>query len=287
IASRDPALHEPALRVHKRICTRGVGKPFKTIESVPELISVVADVMECHTAILERCGILHRDLSTGNILVRRDENERARGMLIDFDHAIRTNNKGHVPHAERTGTWPFLSINNLENVDPFRHPASRNNAVTALDDWESLIYILCWVGTLGWNSKTRALVVRGKARVIDAWDTPPMAIIADAKRLRLQNSNGFKTITNQFLNVPGREDLQQLAKNLHRILVCEHKNENHQGTWVKEIRIAPSETVTEIDPIGERAGRWREISKALLAEIRRTAEIQRAEIKCAEKAAEK
>ncbi|KAJ1868881.1 hypothetical protein LPJ55_005720, partial [Coemansia sp. RSA 990] len=58
-----------ALRVHKRIAMKGIGKPLKTINSCLELIIIVADVMNCHSGI-ERCNILHQDISTTNILAR-------------------------------------------------------------------------------------------------------------------------------------------------------------------------------------------------------------------------
>ncbi|KAJ2645798.1 hypothetical protein IWW40_005852, partial [Coemansia sp. RSA 1250] len=59
-----------ALRVHKRIVMKGIGKPLKTINSCLELIIVVADVMNCHSGIVEHCNILHQDISTANILAR-------------------------------------------------------------------------------------------------------------------------------------------------------------------------------------------------------------------------
>ncbi|KAJ2118874.1 hypothetical protein IW147_006271, partial [Coemansia sp. RSA 720] len=40
------------------------------------------------------------------------------------------------------GTLPFMSIGNLEQSKVKR---------TALDDWESLIYVLCWLDTVGIN----------------------------------------------------------------------------------------------------------------------------------------
>ncbi|KAJ2084860.1 hypothetical protein IW138_006561, partial [Coemansia sp. RSA 986] len=65
-------------------------------------------------------------------------------MLIDFDHAICEDDKDAIRHFERTGTLPFMSINNLEG-GKLEH--------SLLDDWESLIYILCWVGTYDWKKK--------------------------------------------------------------------------------------------------------------------------------------
>ncbi|KAJ1870593.1 hypothetical protein LPJ57_005327 [Coemansia sp. RSA 486] len=49
-----------------------------------------------------------------------------------------------------TGTLPFMSTNNLDialNNDANYIPTPRS----ALDDWESLIYVLSWLGTFGIN----------------------------------------------------------------------------------------------------------------------------------------
>ncbi|KAJ1765630.1 hypothetical protein LPJ74_006276 [Coemansia sp. RSA 1843] len=131
------------LRVHKVICMKGVGKPLKELENVFEMICVMADAMECHWEIYQRCKILHRDISTNNILFS-GRGSKIKGMLIDFDHAICEDDKDAVHHFERTGTLPFMSINNLEG-GKLEH--------SLLDDWEFLIYILCWVGIYDWKKK--------------------------------------------------------------------------------------------------------------------------------------
>ncbi|KAJ1727526.1 hypothetical protein LPJ61_004521, partial [Coemansia biformis] len=129
-------------RVHRRLAMSPIGRPLQTINTVDELIVVVHDVMCAHAAILEHCRILHRDISINNILIR-GEGAQIVGMLIDFDYAVRTGGAtGGQQNPDRTGTPPFMSIGNLELSSVER---------TALDDWESLIYILCWLGTIGIN----------------------------------------------------------------------------------------------------------------------------------------
>ncbi|KAJ2757983.1 hypothetical protein IWQ57_006952, partial [Coemansia nantahalensis] len=73
------------LREHKRIAMSPVGAPLQTVDSPDELIVAVCDAMEVHTEIVRRCGILHRDISINNILVRRT-GDMVGGMLIDFDN---------------------------------------------------------------------------------------------------------------------------------------------------------------------------------------------------------
>ncbi|KAJ2515571.1 hypothetical protein H4217_005096 [Coemansia sp. RSA 1939] len=144
---RHPQRKRPPLRVHKRICTKGIGKPLKFANSGLEIICILADAMECHWEIYQRCGILHRDISTNNILFS-GSGSRVKGMLVDFDHAICKKDKDMVRNFERTGTLPFMSINNLEG-GKIEH--------SLLDDWESLIYIICWIGTYGWRRQDTAV----------------------------------------------------------------------------------------------------------------------------------
>ncbi|KAJ2316631.1 hypothetical protein H4R23_003445 [Coemansia sp. Cherry 401B] len=135
-------LEEVPDRIHRRVATTPVGEQLKSVRSVDELIVVVGDVMAAHTAIVRRCGILHRDLSTNNIMFCRDDDGMVRGLLIDFDNAVLQSDLHDEQRPDQIGTFPYMSIGNLEQSSVKR---------TALDDWESLIYILCWLGTIGIN----------------------------------------------------------------------------------------------------------------------------------------
>ncbi|KAJ2478292.1 hypothetical protein IWW56_003796 [Coemansia sp. RSA 2131] len=126
-------------RIHRRIVMSPVGEPIHNLKSIDELIVVVGDVMAAHSAIAKRCGLLHRDLSVNNIMFHRDANGGVKGMLIDFDNACRITDMEKTERPDCVGTLPFMSIGNLELSNVKR---------TVLDDWESLIYVLCWLGTL-------------------------------------------------------------------------------------------------------------------------------------------
>ncbi|KAJ1718319.1 hypothetical protein LPJ53_006578, partial [Coemansia erecta] len=137
--------HTIPFRVHKRIVTEPVAMPMRNLTSGYEAIIVIADAMRCHGAIVDGPGILHRDMSMGNIMfTRNSDGTGLKGILIDFDHAINIGNVSDIGHKERTGTGPFMSVNNLEKND---------NPRTRLDDCESVLYILCWIATFGLNKK--------------------------------------------------------------------------------------------------------------------------------------
>ncbi|KAJ1672952.1 hypothetical protein EV182_006169 [Spiromyces aspiralis] len=107
---------------------------------------MLRDAIKCYSTIVEECGILHRDISTNNILIVRPELGHVRGMLIDFDCAVDIESSEGEAQTEMMGTPPFMSVLNLEDS-----PGKR----TALDDWESLLYMVCWLGTYGINEHTR------------------------------------------------------------------------------------------------------------------------------------
>ncbi|KAJ2856284.1 hypothetical protein FB639_006128, partial [Coemansia asiatica] len=112
ISKEETVVH---VRVHKRIATTPIGLPISKAKSVPELLIIVADVMRCHHAIYEECRILHRDVSINNIMFCRTPGGGVAGLLIDFDHAMDEEHENDKPHDMRTGTMPYMSINNLEN----------------------------------------------------------------------------------------------------------------------------------------------------------------------------
>ncbi|KAJ2827378.1 hypothetical protein IWW50_001924 [Coemansia erecta] len=257
-----------ALRVHKRIAMRGVGEPLKSLRSIPELIVVIRDVMRCHAAILKHCRILHRDISEGNILVRRDDTG-VHGMLIDFDHAIDITDQGYAKRTERTGTLPYMSIGNLENSETER---------TALDDWESIIYMLCWIGTFGWNSKTRR-AAPDPDMDINNWKNGSIKMIARAKRSFMNTRDNFMPIVMDFnSDIEHIGALRLTVERLRATLIDKHAPEL-TGAIIKSVDKAQVldsddvfgvyESFEVVDPFEKRAPHWETISDRLLAQLER------------------
>ncbi|KAJ2697311.1 hypothetical protein FB645_005946, partial [Coemansia sp. IMI 203386] len=192
-------------RVHKRIAMEPVGLSIRKVRSVDELIVVAADVMKAHQEILRRCDILHRDLSLYNMLMTRDSDGMAHGMLIDFDCAVWASEESAQPRANMTGTLPYMSIANLDELAIKR---------TSLDDWESLIYILCWLGTFGINDQDEKSVDTNKYLPIKAWAEGNAESSASSKRDQMTSATFSTRIASKFLKLEGYLELSTLVMRL-------------------------------------------------------------------------
>ncbi|KAJ2872008.1 hypothetical protein GGH93_004364 [Coemansia aciculifera] len=191
---------KPHFHVHRRIVMSQIGQRLHTLESVDEFITVVCDVMRCHNAIFKYCQILHRDISDNNILVV-SQNGIARGLLIDFDCALDTSiERTEPPRPEMTGTLPFMSINNLSESTVKR---------TILDDYESMLYLVCWSATLGIGSSQRHRKSKNLEKLpIARWRKVPIEAIVEAKRDHFGTEKSLKTkIANFFSSAIGSNNV--------------------------------------------------------------------------------
>ncbi|KAJ2085232.1 hypothetical protein IW138_006439 [Coemansia sp. RSA 986] len=182
----DDGDEEQIYRVRSLIVTTPVGRFIKRVKNEAELVLVLSDAMECHNAILKKCGLLHRDISVNNILVITNDGDDSlrrpvKGLLIDYDHAISVD-QDSTGNGTRSGTLPYMSIHNLEGA-----PGKRS----ALDDWESLLYLICWLGTFGINSKDRDNINKKKTAEIEKWRHGTMQDIAECKRRQMNSMDTF------------------------------------------------------------------------------------------------
>ncbi|KAJ1977216.1 hypothetical protein H4R35_002391 [Dimargaris xerosporica] len=200
----------PVYRVHRRIVMTPLAERLDTLDNFNDLIKVLADVMVCHRKLYDECKIFHRDISTNNIMVVR-QGSAVRGMLVDFDNAVPLSLKASSGQSERTGTLPFMSIGNLENNDTER---------TSLDDWESLLYVICWIGTYGFasNLSARPMDPAAPKPTLHRWLKGSMADVASEKRLIMASLYTVDRIVECFQPLAGVLNLRKLTLKLYLAL---------------------------------------------------------------------
>ncbi|KAM5541438.1 hypothetical protein V8D89_004992 [Ganoderma adspersum] len=124
-----PAEKKPIARVHYRIVIEEIGVPITEFQNFAELAAVFGHALIAHMAAYEEAGILHCDISVGNILI--DPESRC-GFLIDWDLSRLVSELGHGPmEPDRIGTWQFRSALSLRYP---RKPYRR------ADDVESFVH---------------------------------------------------------------------------------------------------------------------------------------------------
>ncbi|KAJ2829873.1 hypothetical protein IWW50_000600 [Coemansia erecta] len=261
---KGPWVIQP-LRAHRRIVMAPVGQHLKSVTEEHDLILVLAEAMRCHSGILKHCNVLHRDISMGNILVvYPDDNSTTgkkrppSGLLIDFDYAISMGKDRKRSRAERSGTLPYMSIHNLENADCER---------TALDDWESLLYMVCWLGTIGLTKDERDRAHHTVPCLpINTWNLGSVQEIADMKRSHMHDKDIFEAKISRHFSKK-YPLLQYLAIQLHKALFlhedCPVGTRSSANNMDSEANACIKEREAEAEYVLEKR-LWQDIDNVLL-----------------------
>ncbi|KAF7970623.1 hypothetical protein HWV62_23555 [Athelia sp. TMB] len=103
---------EPQDRTHSRSVLKTYGWSINRAQSLLELVTVMRDAIAGHQHAYNR-GVLHRDISEGNILITGKPEFGKRGALIDFDNAIFWKTHQAIMDDQLSGTRPFISAEML------------------------------------------------------------------------------------------------------------------------------------------------------------------------------
>ncbi|KAJ1718898.1 hypothetical protein LPJ53_006231, partial [Coemansia erecta] len=198
---REAASNTPR-RTHVRLVTTPYAVPAQGLESADKLVVVAADVMAAYIASAERCDVLHRDITTSNMMYTPQEDGNVRGVLMDFEFVQR----GNIVTSERpfTGYLPFLCIQDLMSSQELR---------SILDGCESMLYILSWFGSIGAESSEP-----GTADYpISLWRKGSMSEVAKAKARCLYSLNAFVTDISLTISADARQKhLRDLVEKLYK-----------------------------------------------------------------------
>ncbi|KAH9945519.1 hypothetical protein B0H21DRAFT_809280 [Amylocystis lapponica] len=91
--STDKSPAQAVPRVLSRLVMETYGWPIKFFKDIPELLRVIRDALRGHQDLYYKAGVLHRDISIGNILIcpEDDVGKKTHGRIIDLDYAKLTN----------------------------------------------------------------------------------------------------------------------------------------------------------------------------------------------------
>ncbi|KAK0222907.1 hypothetical protein EDD85DRAFT_778756 [Armillaria nabsnona] len=171
------------------------GRPLESFETAKQLVSCVADAMEAHQKAYELAGLLHRDISVGNIMMTLDRKNR-RGILIDWDHCVLVSRVRGSSRISRTGTWQFVSAHLLDNP---------NAEHSVIDDRESALYVLVWVALRNLRHSLPPELLKDTLSIFDRYVALPLQREVGGRHKRSALiANTFST--NIGLKVPGMQN---------------------------------------------------------------------------------
>ncbi|KAH9936638.1 uncharacterized protein B0H18DRAFT_1206888 [Fomitopsis serialis] len=132
----------PPKLIQYRIILLEIGKPLKEYETSRELVRATYCCLTAHQDAWEKAGVLHRDISSGNLLLRcviRDGKVVGWiGILVDWGLCKYKDELGMRSVLKtRSGTWQFISAVLLAFPGHFAH--------TVWHDIESFIHVLHWM----------------------------------------------------------------------------------------------------------------------------------------------
>ncbi|PIL24567.1 hypothetical protein GSI_12451 [Ganoderma sinense ZZ0214-1] len=129
-----PESKRPTPRVHYRIVTKEIGISLMEFANFGELSNIFMFALTAHFMAWDLAGILHRDVSVGNILIDPVTRE---GFLIDWDLSrLRSELDDGPVEPDRTGTWQFRSALSL---------AFPRKPYRLSDDIESFVHTYQWM----------------------------------------------------------------------------------------------------------------------------------------------
>ncbi|KAJ2058753.1 hypothetical protein GGI08_003363 [Coemansia sp. S2] len=210
-SDNDQGSPSRCVRQHRRTMAKWTGNMISEADNESQAIVAVADAMVALNAMYTKCKILHGNISNRAILLQPTASG-VKGVLAEFDYASYDGDSAGT--VEVPELMLFQSIRCLENPRDVR---------TLLDDLESILYLVCWLGTFGVNQDQRAAyaveyAARNKPHLpIKNWNRGTAADIADTKRLHMSSFAAFEErILNRMQNPFGT--LSHLAEDIYRVL---------------------------------------------------------------------
>ncbi|KAJ3577897.1 hypothetical protein NPX13_g2667 [Xylaria arbuscula] len=174
IGKDKPSLYIPGEdlwenRIYSCLIVSPAGRVISDFKTTRELLESMRDAIKAHKSLYVTGGILHRDISSNNIIITEpDKSNGFKGMLIDLDMAKEKDSEA----LHRTGTMQFMAVEVLQKVDhTYRH------------DLESFFYVLLWMcARQSWSNGFAGEERPPKESLLRKWEMGTFKEIAFAKQ---------------------------------------------------------------------------------------------------------
>ena len=158
-------------RMYSCLVVSPAGRVISDFRTVNELLESMRDAIKAHRSLYKTGNILHRDISSNNIIITDPEAaDGLKGMLIDLDLA-KERDSGPSGARHQTGTMQFMAVEVLRKADhTYRH------------DLESFFYVLLWMcARQSWNNGFAGQERPAKESLLRKWEIGSFKDIASAK----------------------------------------------------------------------------------------------------------
>ncbi|THH10375.1 hypothetical protein EW146_g8388 [Bondarzewia mesenterica] len=138
--------YPPRNKIHSRLVLATYGWSVKRFLSCLELVQALKDAITGHRNSY-RQGILHRDVSLGNVLITGKKEPGNRGVLIDYDNSIEYKTHETIEDDALSGTEPFISpeILGKEHMSCVPYDLDDEPKHDAVHDLESFFWVLLYL----------------------------------------------------------------------------------------------------------------------------------------------
>ncbi|KAI3317111.1 serine/threonine-protein kinase Sgk2 [Xylariaceae sp. AK1471] len=158
-------------RIYSCLVVSPAGRVISDFKTTRELLESMRDAIKAHQSLYITGNILHRDISSNNIIITEPEMaDGFKGMLIDLDLA-KVRDSGPSGARHQTGTMQFMAVEVLRTVDhTYRH------------DLESFFYVLLWMcARQSWSNGFAGEEWPPKESLLRRWEIGSFKYIAAAK----------------------------------------------------------------------------------------------------------
>ncbi|KAI1357204.1 hypothetical protein F5Y08DRAFT_334033 [Xylaria arbuscula] len=165
-------------RIRRRIVLCDCGEPIYKASSRVALLGALEGCIRGHESLYNEAGLLHRDISINNLMIKQGNTESLSSFLIDLDLAIEIDRIEASGAKGITGTRAFMAIGILMGDDH-----------TFMDDLESFFWVFFWI-CIHYDGC-------GQGRVVsefDEWNDAGTAKLATLKKGVIDEEENFLNI---------------------------------------------------------------------------------------------